>query len=540
MTEEEKRYLFKTIANGDEYYALEQLEKGIDVDTSYEGQTLLMAAVQNGHFNLAKALLEEGADPDLSGSNSENPLTIATYQNNSEMIHLLLEYNAEVNVRNNFDRTPFCFVCHYANMSVFFDFLNHGVNVNDRCDSNGCTPLMYAAGQNNLQMIQALLDHGADINVQDFRGRTALWVVSNAKVCHIRFDDQYKETARFLLERGADPDIVDHEGKTPLHLASLADPKATRVLLEHHANVNLKDNSGNLPLQIALDSEELDVDRVTIARELLAYGANPDIQDQKGVYFLHKIIQERKKDWEKLFSVFLEKTKNPDQQNQNGETLLMYAIDRGYDEVVDNILAKDINPDIQDTSGWTALIFAIHEQNNDVVSSLLKKGADPCLPDNKKKSPLAYALQERCLDIAKMLLDAGADPETKDIFGKKPRDYACSDDLEEYDRLRQVYSVPELSYADVMNDEENKDVLIKLRNMGKLYTLLLNETVDTDKKLTDVYLILKKYAMGDRKSISELQRNFLKRRGQIKRGDHSMVPALQRNILQQKVCGREA
>ena len=537
MTEAEKKYLFTTIANGDEYYALEQVKKGIDPNLSYGGQTLLMAAVQKGCFNLSKTLLDEGADPDLSGSNSENPLLLASFNNSTDMILLLLDYGAEVNVRNNFNHTPLCLSCYNGNAKAFYSILEHGADVNERGDLNGSTPLMYATAYT--KFAQALLDRGAYIDAQDFYGRTSLWIISHARNHAVRSRAEFKNTARLLLDRGANPNIADNEGKTPLHVSALKDPEMVKILLQYHARTDLKDNFGNLPLQVVLDSEELEADRVAIARELLDYGANPDERDQKGVYFLHKIIRDRKKDWEKLFSVFWEKTKNPDQQNREGETLLMYAIDRRYDEVVNNILKRDICPNVQDTSGWTALIFAIHEKNNDVVSSLLKKGADPCLPDNKKKSPLAYALQERCLNIVKMLLDAGADPEAKDIFGKKPRDYADSDDLEEYDRLRQVYSVPELSYADVMNEEDNKNILIKLRKLGKLYTPLLNETVDTDKKLTDVYLILKKYAMGDRKSISELQRIFLKRRGQIKRGDHSMAPALQRNILQQNIRGRE-
>src|SRR5690606_6074073 len=73
------------------------------------------------------------------------------------------------------------------------------------------TPLMYAARQNALAAAEALVDAGADLDLVDPDGATALVIaIINA----------HYELADFLLRAGADPNVVDHEAKMgPLYAA---------------------------------------------------------------------------------------------------------------------------------------------------------------------------------------------------------------------------------------------------------------------------------------------------------------------------------
>ncbi|CAM6079456.1 unnamed protein product [Sphagnum tenellum] len=86
--------------------------------------------------------------------------------------------------------------------------LDHGSPV-DVKDSDGRTPLIWAADRGELSAVEILLAKGAEINAQDIEGQTALHY---ATVC------EQEAVAKYLFEHGADADIADKEGDTPLKL----------------------------------------------------------------------------------------------------------------------------------------------------------------------------------------------------------------------------------------------------------------------------------------------------------------------------------
>src|SRR5579862_7846540 len=87
-------------------------------------------------------------------------------------------------------------------------------------DDRGITPLMYAAEVGSVDTMRLLIDRGADVNVQNAFGSTALmWSVSDpAKV-------------RLLLDHGADVNIVARSGRTALIIAAFTNPSAEVVKL---------------------------------------------------------------------------------------------------------------------------------------------------------------------------------------------------------------------------------------------------------------------------------------------------------------------
>ncbi len=119
-----------------------------------------------------------------------------------------------------------------------------GADVNERFAS-GDTVLIAAAASCGPETVQALIDHGADVNLAGYNGaRTALMEAA-----------AYSGAAmvRVLLDAGADPNLTDMYGRTALMTAAARDDRESmRLLLDAGADINAADGDiGMTPLMYA-------------------------------------------------------------------------------------------------------------------------------------------------------------------------------------------------------------------------------------------------------------------------------------------------
>lgn len=178
-------------AQGHRDLVLEFLERGADVNAftdspNFAAGTALQGACEAGRLDIVELLFQYGADPDLGGGDEGPPIIAATKHAEAEIMRLLVEKGAELNIRGGWD------------------------------DS---TPLTNAAGCMYKAEVEALLHAGADINLTDKEGDTALTVAC------MQDDD---ETVRVLLDHGADMLHANEFGKTALQIA--LDKEATDCL----------------------------------------------------------------------------------------------------------------------------------------------------------------------------------------------------------------------------------------------------------------------------------------------------------------------
>ncbi|XP_053178088.1 KN motif and ankyrin repeat domain-containing protein 3 [Scomber japonicus] len=112
-------------------------------------------------------------------------------------------------------------------MAVVKKLFSQG-NVNAKASQAGQTALMLAVSHGRQEMVRALLECGADVNVQDDEGSTALMCASE----HGR-----AEIVKLLLEQpGCDISIIDNDGSNALSIALEASHNDTAVLLYAHMN----------------------------------------------------------------------------------------------------------------------------------------------------------------------------------------------------------------------------------------------------------------------------------------------------------------
>lgn len=107
----------------------------------------------------------------------------------------------------------------------------------------GLYPLHYAVSANNKEMVNLLIDKGADINAHSSDGSTSLHVASVLG---------YKEIVALLIKGGADVNAKDNRDRTPLHLASQGGHiEIVKFLIEKGADIKLEDKDDWTPLDYA-------------------------------------------------------------------------------------------------------------------------------------------------------------------------------------------------------------------------------------------------------------------------------------------------
>nr|VZI37613.1 unnamed protein product [Spirometra erinaceieuropaei] len=205
---------------------------------------------------------------DIDGRHS-TPLHFAAGYNRLGVVELLLQFGADVHAKDKGGLVPLHNACSYGHAkdtdSLVYDILRGDIavleaakrgnlskiqrliipeNINCR-DTQGrnSTPLHLAAGYNNIEVVEFLLDMGADANAQDKGGLIPLHNASSYG--HI-------DVAALLIRHGTSVNAVDKWGYTPLHeAAQKGRTQLCSLLLAHGANPNARNEEGQTPYDLA-------------------------------------------------------------------------------------------------------------------------------------------------------------------------------------------------------------------------------------------------------------------------------------------------
>ncbi|XP_069036016.1 ankyrin repeat and SOCS box protein 3 isoform X3 [Lepisosteus oculatus] len=176
------------------------LEAGAEANqVTNEETTPLFLAVQNGHTDVVKLLVSRGAD--VNGSQSLcgwNSLHQSAFQGFSEVMKILLEKDADIEIRDDFGITPLFIAAQYGQHECLKSLADCGANVNCQAKDKA-TPLFIAAQEGHLGCVETLLSYGADPNL--FCNDDAWQLPIHAAAQHGR--DNYMEMALVLLSSGA-------------------------------------------------------------------------------------------------------------------------------------------------------------------------------------------------------------------------------------------------------------------------------------------------------------------------------------------------
>ena len=180
------------------------IENGANSARNNEGRTPLHTAAER-HLDIAKLLLEQGADINVQDKHGKTSLHAAQEGHEQQVIELLLEQGAKVDARDNLGKTTL----HYSagdgaikEEEIVKLLINAGADVNAR-DDEGKTPLHYAVEEREKRNVEVLINRGADVNVRDNHGQTLIDVVKSKKVFFHQDFKRQEEFINFLRSHGA-------------------------------------------------------------------------------------------------------------------------------------------------------------------------------------------------------------------------------------------------------------------------------------------------------------------------------------------------
>ena len=153
---------------------------GADINTKNEfGSTPFKLAVVNNNVNVVELFLQLGQDPNKESVDETvsggTPLMSAAANGNIELVKLLLKFGAKPDYPTSGRHTALMSATGHT--EIFKILVNHGANIHAR-DNYGRTVLIWAALHGTEEVVALLCEMGADPEIKDKGGNTA---VSEAK-----------------------------------------------------------------------------------------------------------------------------------------------------------------------------------------------------------------------------------------------------------------------------------------------------------------------------------------------------------------------
>jgi hypothetical protein len=137
------------------------IEHGANVNAAmYNGVTPLMNAASRGYPEIAGLLVEHGANVNLAAKNGGTPLINATINGHTEIARMLIEHGANVNTADSEGITPLINATYHGRTEITRLLIEHGANANVAA-RNGSTPFSNAIGLGNFLIAKDLLNSGA-------------------------------------------------------------------------------------------------------------------------------------------------------------------------------------------------------------------------------------------------------------------------------------------------------------------------------------------------------------------------------------------
>lgn len=321
-------------------------------------KSLLYYALVNGHMDIARSLVDLGANVDLV-SESGDPL-LSTLPNQQDLhpavFRFLVEHGADLTVRDR-----------------------RGYTLATRC--------FWQFKPIDLAYIKTLIDKDVDLNVPNTDSTTVLGLA-------VRTGET--DLVRVLLEGGADPNLPAAHGRTPLFDAVFQnEPDMIPMLVEFSADIDAKDENGATPL-----SEAAALGKVWVSQNLLNCGADVNTRQAYGQTPLLRAAGGGAKNDPAIIPLLVEHGADLAARSNGGETVIILAAIGASPETIRLLVDMGADVAATDQRGQTAIMHAALVGKYESIPVLAELDCPVNQKDAGGRTALHLALQGYSVHLA--------------------------------------------------------------------------------------------------------------------------------------------
>ncbi len=359
------------------------LERNVDVNhVNYDDETALLYAVLHpNNEKIVSMLLEAGANPNITGGELGSPLSIVMHDKEYRSAEILIKFGAKFS--NNDDYYTDEVLENIDDHTLFYNLKDNGIVL--RTDDEAV--ILYAKHACSY-LLRKAIEAGANPNAADAAGKSALaWALEHPRHpqgCAARLiqhgatfapelliyaiRNRMRELVAALLKAGADANVQDERGNTALHYATRKNAAfLVRDLIAAGADIEVRNNANLTPLLVAVQSRSLESGSI-----LLDAGANPYTKGGKhnmNAHALGERHQCRLRD-KKLLKLPWDQTA---QKNLVPYRFFCAAL-AGNSEKVRKLVDEGYDINAYDSEGYTALHMCVEYE--DSITPLISNGAN--------------------------------------------------------------------------------------------------------------------------------------------------------------------
>ncbi|CAH8866335.1 unnamed protein product [Trichobilharzia szidati] len=383
----------------------------------------------------------------------EQILFASVKQNRLDLVNKIIQdQKCDINVRDNFDRTPLHLASSSGNLSIV-KALVMGRAIIDPIDKFGITPLFWAVYNNHRHVVHYLLDAGAKHNRHTKQGFTIMHFIAESNAISI-LKCLYK---KFQV---LDYDLSDNNGMTPfLIAASKGNLRLIEILIKRKCNILKKNMHARNALHLA--SKNGHIETLECLLSLKKLREKIDEMDIFETTPLHLACENNQKE---CVRILLEHGAQPDISTSNHACPLIECSRKGFHKCIDLLLENNADKEKKTKTGETALHEAAMANLTDTIYFLFSRKFNLTAVNDRLQTPLHYAISQNKLEAVEALLFCGAPLDLIDKDGLTPLMVAAKanytalvDMIIRADRWRKTYPENAESFLDeIINMQENK------------------------------------------------------------------------------------
>jgi ankyrin repeat protein len=403
------------------------------------GASPLGEAAKAANAEIAALLLKAGAEVDAANGDGETALMLAAKAGSTDVAKQLIDAGADVNAREAWrDQTALMWAAEGAHAELVALLIAKGADVRARAAANdwgsqitsepraqyrptgGLTPLLYAARSGCTECVKSILAAGESIDRPTPDGVTPLMLA---------IDNYEFDTAKALLEAGANPHVQDWWGRTALYLAvdmNTYVPRGSTVQARSKSTTGMDLVNALLAAGVEVNPQ-LNFHRpgrggnsARFVDDLLTTGATPLLR----AAIMHD---------EPAMRALLAAGARVDVPNVMGVTPLMAAAGVGVREPgfganrAPDFTSKSIESET--IASLQILLDAGADVNasiTDIQSRTARIARQSSMTERQGQTALHQAAGRGWADVVAYLLEHGANPAAKDMLGRTPLDLATT------------------------------------------------------------------------------------------------------------------